>query len=375
MPHHPAATLTDDEISSRIASVPHWYHQIEIRPGIVTPGVNSSGETLARLDLPQDCSGLRALDLGARDGFFAFELERRGADVVAIDYMDPAESGFDVAKELLGSDVECEVCNLYDLAPERHGTFDVVLFLGLLYHLRDPLLALDRIWDVCRDGATLALETQVLDNALVVDGGRPRALADIDPQLREACLMQFYPGDSLNGDQSNYWSPNAACVRGLLRDAGFEVGAEDVSGARGIFLARRTLDATTAYHRHLEKTTVAQARPPRAAAVAAGPGPAARDERAAAEVGSARQLLARSETELAGAREYIGSLEAEVARKQAHLVSAYARAAELEAQAQRAQAELAALHAHEPQRPPAPSRRGASLARRLKRAAAARRAR
>jgi tRNA (mo5U34)-methyltransferase len=372
--------MSDQQIRDRIASVPHWYHQIEIRPGIVTPGVNSSGATLERLDLPADCDGLRVLDIGARDGFFSFELERRGADVVAIDYMDPSLSGFDVARELLGSSVECRVCNLYDLSPQRHGAFDIVLFLGTLYHLRDPLLALDRIWDVCREDATLALETQVLDNALVVDGGRLRALAEIDPQLREACLMQFYPGDALNGDHSNYWAPNAACVRGLLRDAGFAATAEDVSGSRGIFLARRTLDATAAYHRRLEKTTFAQARPPDApppadgepAAVAAAGG----DAPAQRELSSVRQRLARSESELAGAREYIASLQAEVERKEAHLVAAYARAQELEAEGARGEAAPpAAPPARDGERPAVPRRPGAALARQLRRAANARRAR
>lgn len=373
MPQTPAASMSDEQIHDRIASVPHWYHRIEIRPGIVTPGVNNSADTLARLDLPADCSGLRVLDIGARDGFFSFELERRGADVMAIDYMDPSVSGFDVARELLGARVACEVCNLYDLSPDRHGTFDVVLFLGTLYHLRDPLLALDRIWDVCRDDATLALETQVLDNALVVGGGRMRALAQIDPDLREACLMQFYPGDSLNGDASNYWAPNAACVRGLLRDAGFATTAEDVSGARGIFLARRTLDATVAYQRRLEKTTVAQARPPEAPEPsAAGRAAPAGDAAAELELGSLRQRLARSESELAGAREYIAALQAEVARKEAHLVAAYAHAGELDSEIARRDA---ALHARDGERPAPPRGRGTQLARRLRRAAEARRAR
>src|SRR5688572_28673404 len=120
MPQPPTASMSDQQIHDRIASEPHWYHQIEIRPEIVTPSVNDSGNTLERLDLPADCGGLRALDIGARDGFFSFELERRGADVVAIDYMDPSVSGFDVARDLLGSRVECQVCNLYDLSPERH---------------------------------------------------------------------------------------------------------------------------------------------------------------------------------------------------------------------------------------------------------------
>ncbi|MGH9335920.1 MAG: class I SAM-dependent methyltransferase, partial [Vicinamibacteria bacterium] len=153
--------LTEREIREKIATVRHWYHRIEVAPGITTPGINASGECLELLPLPKDCSGLRALDIGARDGFYSFELERRGADVVAIDYIDPNTTGFNVAKELLSSKVSCLVDNVYNLTRDRHGAFDVVLFLGTLYHLRDPLLALDRIWDVSADGAELFVESQV----------------------------------------------------------------------------------------------------------------------------------------------------------------------------------------------------------------------
>src|SRR6201996_4023048 len=132
-----------------IAAHPHWYHQIEVAPGVVTPGVNDSQMILDTLRLPDDLSGLRVLDIGARDGFFSFECERRGAaEVVAIDYLPPEETGFPIAKKLVGSDVELRQANVYDLTPEEFGTFDLVLFLGVLYHLRDPMLALDRIADV-----------------------------------------------------------------------------------------------------------------------------------------------------------------------------------------------------------------------------------
>jgi hypothetical protein len=76
--------MTEAEVRARIAAVPRWYHPIEVRPGIVTPGANEAGAVLRALELPADCRGMRALDLGTRDGYFAFELERRGAEVVAV---------------------------------------------------------------------------------------------------------------------------------------------------------------------------------------------------------------------------------------------------------------------------------------------------
>ncbi len=322
------ASPSDAEIRERIAAVPHWYHQIEIRPGIVTPGINDTQGTLAQLDLPADCSGMRALDIGARDGFFSFELERRGAEVVAIDYMEPGETGFPLARELLGSRVEFVVENLYDLHPERHGTFDIVLFLGVLYHLRDPLLALDRIWDVCRPDAQLRVETQVLEHALLLGDGSFRSLAELDPRLDEVALAQFYPGDALRGDHTNYWAPNAPCMRGLMEAAGFEVTGTAVDGARGIFSGRRVEDATAMFHRRLEKGILREVAPPRAPPPAPVPGEADPGADATArletELASARYSQRAADDELAGARRYIASLEEAIARKDRELEQALA---------------------------------------------------
>ncbi|MBA3746691.1 MAG: methyltransferase domain-containing protein, partial [Solirubrobacterales bacterium] len=254
----PAASLTDRQVRERIASVAHWYHRIEIRPGIVTPGISETDRTLKSLDLPARCDGMRVLDIGVRDGYFSFELERRGAEVVAIDYIDAAQTGFAVAHELLGSQVEYVVDNIYNVVPERYGTFDIVLFLGVVYHLRDPLLALDRLWDVCNANATLALETQILDSSLLMLDGSFESLGSIDPRLDDLCLMQFHPGDSLHGDHTNYWSPNAACTRGLMEAAGFEIAAEVILGTRGVWVGRRTVDFEQIYHRRIEKATVAE---------------------------------------------------------------------------------------------------------------------
>lgn len=211
--------MTDDEVRAAIATVPHWYHQLELRPGIVTPGVNRSGVVLGRLCLPDDCSGLRALDIGARDGYFSFELERRGADVLAVDYTPSHSTGFDVASRLLGSRVPYLHENLYNLRPETLGTFDLVLCLGLLYHLPDPIRALRVIRSLSR--ARMILETLVLDQEL--------------PEMSSMPLMRFFPGDTKLGDPSNYWSPNVACVRAMLADTEFSAGRVRRHGDRAIF--------------------------------------------------------------------------------------------------------------------------------------------
>src|SRR5947207_869440 len=98
--------LSDAQIREKVGSVRVWYHKIPLRLGLVTPGTCDPASTLPLLDLPTDCRGLRALDLGTRDGYFAFELERRGAEVLAVDYVSREETGFHVAAEVLGSKVE-----------------------------------------------------------------------------------------------------------------------------------------------------------------------------------------------------------------------------------------------------------------------------
>ena len=164
-----------------------------------------------------------------------------------------------------------------------------------MYHLRDPLLALDRIWDVCNDGALLALETQILDSSLLLADGSFTALDAVDGRLTDLCLMQFHPGDSLHGDHTNYWSPNIACTRGLMQAAGFEVTRTVDLGTRGIFVGQRFVESTQVYHRRIEKATIADgpgeyvapgARRAEPAAAAAGP--------AAADGGRRRRRAARS---------------------------------------------------------------------------------
>lgn len=234
-----------------IDSVDSWYHRIEVLPGLTTPGVNDSQLVLRALDFPEDLSGLRVLDIGTRDGFFAFECERRGAEVTAIDYMPPEETGFAVARELLGSKVEFQQDNVYELSAEKYGSFDLVLFLGVLYHLRDPMLALDRIWDLCR--SRLIVETQTIDDALLMPDGEFARLTDLEPQLAATPLMQFYPGDSLNGDATCVWAPNDACLRAMLEEVGFSVDGQLRIGQRSLAFATWEDDHRRRYWRRRDR--------------------------------------------------------------------------------------------------------------------------
>jgi tRNA (mo5U34)-methyltransferase len=242
-----------EEARRLIAVHEHWYHQIEVAPGVVTPGINDTQQILAALRLPERLDGLRVLDIGARDGFFSFECERRGAEVVAIDSMPPGQTGFPIAKELVGSNVEILQRNVYELSPEEFGTFDLILFLGVLYHLRDPMLALDRIWSVSRD--KLIVETQTIDDALLVGDGEFKRLADLNPELEKIPLMQFFPGDSLNADATNMWAPNQAGLAAMLEEVGFAVTAQERLGHRGLAFAERKEDWTLEAVRQHDRST------------------------------------------------------------------------------------------------------------------------
>lgn len=199
--------MEPEEIRRRVAEI-EWYHTIELGYGIVTPGVDPSPSRLLRLGFPADLSGKTVLDIGAWDGFFSFELERRGAArVVAVDSFSwsgsgwGTKAGFELAREVLGSHVEDRELEVLDLSPDAVGVFDVVVFAGVLYHLRDPLLALEHVASVT--GELLILETLV------------------DFLGTHWPAMAFYPGTELNRDPTNWWAPNRAALTAMLRDVGF----------------------------------------------------------------------------------------------------------------------------------------------------------
>lgn len=202
-----------------------WYHTLELAPGIVTPGWFDTRGVVARLPLPDALTGLRCLDVGTFDGFWAFELERRGAaEVVAIDLLDPKSwdwpagsdpavvvqigerkargAGFELARAALGSCVQRLERSVYDLDPRSDGLFDFVYVGSLLLHLRDPVAALDRIRSVC--------------------SGRLLLVDAIDPWLTRRHPRR--PLATLDGrGRPWWWKPNLACLERMLRSAGFEL--------------------------------------------------------------------------------------------------------------------------------------------------------
>ncbi len=210
-----------EELKSRVGAL-RWHHSIDLGQGIVTPGQDNSLRKLARLKLPASLAGKTVLDVGAWDGYFSFEAERRGAArVLATDsyvwngsHDWGSKRGFDLAKSALNSRIDDLVIDVLDLSPERIGMFDIVLFLGVLYHMKHPLLSLEHVASVNR-------ELLVLETAVDMLGCRRPAAA-------------FYAGNELGKDPTNWWGLNPAAVTGMLATVGYRK-IEIVSGRRPVW--------------------------------------------------------------------------------------------------------------------------------------------
>jgi tRNA (mo5U34)-methyltransferase len=232
-----------------------WWHEIELAPGIITPGDDSNRMKLPILDalgFPADMRGTRALDIGCSDGYFTFEMERRGAEVVAIDFVPETYTGFSTARAILGSDATYRMDNVYNLTPETYGQFDVVLFMGVLYHLRKPLAALDSIRSVLKSGGLLFVGTMMIDEYVQLPDGSVTTLEALNPLLKDVPLWQAYPGDSLNGDFTNCFAPNRRALEAALSEAQFRVDEVTTVSMGGYARATAIVDERTAKYQRLD---------------------------------------------------------------------------------------------------------------------------
>jgi len=203
-----------------------WFHSIDLPDGRVIPGVVSMDALRARINrypIPRDLGGKRVLDVGAATGWNSFELERRGAEVVAVDCVDLQE--FHTARELLASRVDYRILDVDELSPDSLGHFDYVLFFGVLYHLRHPLLGLEKICALTRDTAFV--------ESFVTDG--------------DSCSLEFYETDELGGQLDNWCGPTTKCLAALCRSAGFaRVQLEYAEQNRAGFTCHRKWDGNAA---------------------------------------------------------------------------------------------------------------------------------
>jgi len=199
-------------LEAEVEKEPYWFHRIELANGLVTPGWSDpKKEKLPYYGLPDDMHDMRVLDIGCAEGFFSFEAEKRGAaEVIAIDSFPDSVRRFNICRNAFNSNATAFLTNVYDLSPRTFGTFDLVMFFGVLYHLRHPLLALEKIASVCT--GTILLQTANYEDV---------ALDDLSVARFHPFGIQSGPPDNPIFDPTVFWLPNAACVRDMLRHVGF----------------------------------------------------------------------------------------------------------------------------------------------------------
>lgn len=224
-----ATRLSDAELLARMQSF-HWWHSIALRPGLTTFGGKTElilAQEEEALLSPFNLAGRSVIDIGAWNGHFSPAAKRRGAArVLATDsfiWNHPVWRGreaFNLARGELGLDVEALMVDPPQITPDL-GLFDVVMFLGVFYHLYDPIEVMSRLRAITRQ--LLLVETH----------------SDLTDEARPG--MVFYPGAILNQDATNWWGPNPAAMLNLLLQLGFSrVFYRDhptLGRARGIFAA------------------------------------------------------------------------------------------------------------------------------------------
>lgn len=144
--------MNREEMQRQVDAV-NWFHRYEIVPGVFSPGSSDMTRRGAYFPIPADLRGKRVLDIGASDGYFSFLGEERGAEVMAIDAWP--RQGFFTAHKLRNSKVEFRHMSLYDLDPNEVGLFDIVFCFGVYYHLKKPMVAMERIALVTKEFALL----------------------------------------------------------------------------------------------------------------------------------------------------------------------------------------------------------------------------
>lgn len=230
------AEAASDEIGRTIAGLAPWFHNLHLPSGHQTAPDHPLGDYPAYkwqrfgTHLPVDLTGWSVLDIGCNAGTYAFALAERGAHVLAVDHDEHYLRQARWARDLFGltDRVELERRSVYDLA-DLGETFDLVLFLGVLYHLRYPTLALDLVAE--KVGKLLVVQTLSLPGEEVVTAPANVGFNDRDLLLQPGWPSMSFVEHRLADDPTNWWVPNRAAVEAMLRSAGLRVTArpdEDV---------------------------------------------------------------------------------------------------------------------------------------------------
>ena len=220
-------TEAPELIERRVRELGRWFHNLNLR-GVQTAPDHFLGDYPATKwrafadAIPADLSGRAVLDIGCNAGYYSIEMKRRGADrVVGIDFDETYLAQARFAAEVLGARIQFRQLSVYDVAKLR-DKFDLVLFMGVFYHLRHPLLALDLIPDhVCKDLFVFQCMQRGSNDSAQWDEDYHFWQRDMfdDPAYPKMHFIE----EKYCGDPTNWWVPNRACSEALLRSAGFKI--------------------------------------------------------------------------------------------------------------------------------------------------------
>ena len=239
--------LSQDEVRERVAELGPWFHDMDLNGVQTAPDHflhGYPGKKFARFAaaLPEDLAGKSVLDIGCNAGFHAIAMKRRGAArVLGIDSDERYLAQGRLAAQVLDADVEFRLLSVYDVAAlgER---FDIVFFMGVLYHLRHPLLALDLIHEHVADDV-LVFQTMQRGTDTVEPVERDYDFFEMAHFDRPGYPKLHFIEHEYSGDWSNWWAPNAACSAAMLRSAGFEITAHPETE---VYICRRAERPTPA---------------------------------------------------------------------------------------------------------------------------------
>jgi tRNA (mo5U34)-methyltransferase len=226
-PSPPRPELTPDQIRQRVRDLGAWFHNLDLR-GVKTAPDHFLGDYPAvkwrrfAHAIPPDLRGRSVLDIGCNAGFYSIEMKRRGADrVVGIDSDADYLAQARFAAEVCGVDVELRQLSVYEVA-KLGERFDLVLFMGVLYHLRHPLLALDLLHEhTVKD--LLVFQSMLRGSDEVEPVKKDYPFGETAVFDRAGFPRMYFIEKRYSGDPTNWWVPNRACAEAMLRSAGFEV--------------------------------------------------------------------------------------------------------------------------------------------------------
>ena len=205
-----------------------WFHNLHLPDGVETAPTHPLGDfplfkwQKIAPSIPEDLHSWRVLDIGCNAGFYTFELAKRGADVLGIDiderYLDQAR--WAAAQYGLSNRVRFRRMQVYELA-RLDERFDLIWFMGVFYHLRYPLLALDAVARMT--GRKLVFQTMTLPGDRVSNVPADLGLDDRSMMRKAGWPVMAFIENSLAGDPTNWWAANHACVEAMLRSAGLRI--------------------------------------------------------------------------------------------------------------------------------------------------------